>query len=111
MLSQKIIQPIPALRRDKVEISRLINSIFYFIDVVYILKKDDTFRLIALQGGQGGRVLIDKIYRTITGAKIAFTKFYQDKAWKEGVKAEWSHFYPPARPWLDEYMKTAEKAH
>jgi hypothetical protein len=89
MLSQNIIQPILTLRRDKVEISRLINSIFYFIDVVYILKKDDKYRLITLHGG---RVLIDKIYSTITGAKIAFTKFYQDKAWKEDVKAEWSHW-------------------
>ena len=76
MLSQKVHIQYPTLRQDKVEISRLINSIFYFIDVVYILKKDDTFRLIALHGG---RVLIDKIYSTITGAKIAFTRIKPGK--------------------------------
>jgi hypothetical protein len=107
MLSQTEIQQSVAITRDKVEISRLINSIFYFIDVVYILKKDDKYRLIALHGG---RVLTDRSYRTIRGVKIAFSKLYSAKAWKENVKAEWSHFYPPDRPWFDENMKIADKS-
>lgn len=41
MLSRTEIRPTSALTRDKVEISRLINSIYYFIDIVFILKKDD----------------------------------------------------------------------
>lgn len=106
MLSQTEIQPATAIMRDKIQISRLINSIFYFIDTVFILKKEDKFRLIALHGGN---VLIDKTYKTNKGAKIAFTKFYKDKL-IEGIDAKWSHFYPPDRPWLDQKLK-AVKVH
>lgn len=108
MLSQTIIQPIPTLTRDKVQISRLINSIYYFIEIVFILKKDDKFRLIALHDR---RVLTNSTYQTLIGAKIAFSKLYQDKAWKEDVKAEWTDFYTPDRQWLIEKLQIAEKAH
>ena len=104
-------QKIPTLtltRREKVQISRLINSIFYFIDVVYILEKNGKFRLIALNNR---RVLTDRSYPTFTGAKIAFSKLYRDKAWQKDVKAEWSHFYTPDHPWFDDKMKIAENAH
>jgi hypothetical protein len=106
MLSKTEIQPTTAIMQEKVQITRLINSIFYFIDLAFILKKEDKFRLIALHGG---RVLIDKTYQTIRGAKIAFTKFYKDKL-IEDVDAKWSHFYPPDRPWLDQKLN-AEKVH
>ena len=108
MLPQTIIQPATDLARDKVKISRLINSIFYFIEIVFILKKDDKFRLIALHDR---KVLTDRSYGTFIGAKIAFSKFFRDKAWKEDVTAEWTDFYPPDRSWLDGNMKIVGKAH
>jgi hypothetical protein len=108
MLSQRIHQTPALTTRDKAQISRLINSIYYFINIVYILEKDNQFRLIAIQAG---KVLIDKTYSTFTGAKIAFSKFFQEKAWNEDVKAEWTDFYNPDRQWLDENMKLVEKAH
>ena len=102
MLSQNVESlATAAITRDKVQISRLINSIFYFIDVVFILKKDDKYRLIALHRR---RELIDSTYPTFRGAKIAFSKFNKDKPWKKDVKAEWSHFYNPDKSWLADTM-------
>jgi hypothetical protein len=109
MLSQRTFKQTPDLTtRDEVQISRLINSIFYFIAIVYILKKDDHFRLIAIHNR---RLLTDRTYPTERGAKIAFSKLFRGKAWKEDVKAEWTDFYPPDRFWLDKNMKIVEKAH
>lgn len=69
----------------------LINPAYYFLECVYILFKKDYYRLIVLHNG---RVLTYRNYRTLRGAKIAFQKIYKNKAWKEGVKANWAHPYP-----------------
>ena len=74
------------------EISLLTNSIYYFIECVFILRLHNRFRLVALHHGT---VLTDECYRTLKGARIAFAKKYKKKAWDEQVKAEWSLFYDP----------------
>lgn len=107
MLSQNFQIQYPGLRREKVQISRLINSIYYFIEIVFILKKDDKYRLIVLHDRM---VLTDSTYQTFKAAKIAFSKMYQDKAWQEDVKAEWTNFYIPDQQWLDENMEIADKS-
>lgn len=101
MLSHSEIQPAPTSRRDKAKISRLINSIYYFIEYVFILKKGSGYRLFALHNR---RVLIDKTYQTMRGAKIAFGKSYPN----EGIKAEWSDLYPPDPPWLEQKLQVGE---
>jgi len=78
-------------------ISMLINSVYYFIDCVYIIRLKDKFRLVALQRCT---VLWDKCYPTERGCKIAFQKIFKDKAWSEEVTADWSHFYDPDQSWL-----------
>ena len=85
--------------RKKPVVSRLINSMYYFIDCVYILKSKNKYRLVALQHR---RVLLDKYYPTPRGCRIAFQKMFKNKAWSEEVKAEWSHFYDPDKEWLKE---------
>ena len=80
-------------------ISILINSIYYFIECVYILILHDHCRLIVLHHG---RVLTDKRYKTVRGARIAFAKLYKHKGWKEGIKAQRSHLYDPEAKWLEE---------
>jgi hypothetical protein len=57
-------------------ISRLINSVYYFIDCVYILESKDKYRLVALQHR---RVLFDKYYPTLRGCRIAFQKTFKDR--------------------------------
>jgi hypothetical protein len=84
---------------EKPVISRLINSVYFFIDCVYILQSKDKYRLVALHYG---RVLCDKYYHTLRGCRIAFDKMFKHKAWREEVKANWSHFYDPDKSWLEE---------
>ena len=47
-------------------------------------------------------MLTDFKYETLRGAKIAFAKLYGNKAWREGIKAQWSHFYDPDASWMSE---------
>lgn len=101
MLSKSEVQPAPTSTQDKVEISRLINSIYYFIEYVFILKKGSGYRLFALHDR---RVLIDKTYQTMRGAKIAFGKSYPN----EGIKAEWSELYQPDHQWLEHKLRAGE---
>lgn len=84
--------------QDKPMISMLINSIQYFIDCVFILQTKDKFRLVALHQS---RILCDNYYSTSRGCRIAFDKMFKNKAWREGIKAEWSHFYDPDKLWLE----------
>ena len=69
----------------------LVNPAYYFLECVYILFKKSYYQLIVLHNG---RVLTCKNYRSLRGAKIAFQKIYKEKAWKEGVKANWTHPFP-----------------
>ena len=87
-------------------ISRLINSIYYFIDCVYIIQLKDKYRLVALHHRT---VLCDKYYPTGRGCKIAFQKLFKDKAWKEEVKPDWTNFYDPDHKWLAKKQSRLEK--
>lgn len=86
------------LLRDNVEgetprqISLLVNAVYFFIETVFILKLSDGYRLIAIHNNT---LLCDGTYKTPKGAKIAFNKRYSYKAWKKGVKPDWTPFYSP----------------
>ena len=101
--------PGPIHFNKKVLISRLINSIYYFISTCFIFTEGDYYRLLAIRE-YDGKILIDKRFRTLKGARIAFTKQFQSLAWGDEVVAEWSHFYPPNREWIDEMLSIAENA-
>lgn len=111
MLSQRpIIQQTPDLTaRDKepVKICVLINSIFYFFSCVFILRKNGKYKLVVMLNN---RIVHERLYNSLRGAKIAFVKLFQYKAWYENVKAEWTHFYNPDQMWLDEKLQIAESA-
>jgi hypothetical protein len=77
----------------------LINSIYYFIEYVFIIADEDSYQLIAMHRG---RILKNKTYSTAKGAKIAFSRMYDRKAWQKGVKPDWSHFYKPDKKWFQE---------
>ena len=87
---------------EKLLISYLFNSVYYFIQDVFILKIKDQYRLVALHNN---RVLIDRYYHTDRGCRIAFQKYFKDKAWSDEVKANWSDFYDPDKEWLKEKCK------
>jgi len=90
---------------EKPVISRLINSVYYFIECVYILEVKSKYRLVALHKG---RILCDMYCSTSNDCKIAFDKLFKDKAWREEIKAEWTSFYDPDKRWLDEKQSHLE---
>lgn len=84
-------------------ITRLINSTYYSIRTCFILKTINTaefYRLLVIHDN----VLADRNYPTLRGAKIAFKNQFKKFAWREDIAAEWSHFYPPDRDWLDKML-------
>jgi hypothetical protein len=86
-------------------ISMLINSVYYFIDCVFISKSKNKYRLVALHHS---RVLCDKYYPTEMSCRIAFDEMFKDKAWSEEVKAEWTRFFDPDKPWLEKKCRCLE---
>lgn len=84
---------------ESIKISLLLNSIYYFIESVFIMAVKEGYRLVVMHRG---RLLTDQTYKTVKGARIAFLKLYGYKAWREGARAEWSIFYPPEPQWLNE---------
>jgi hypothetical protein len=87
----------------EITISMLINSIYYFIECVFILRTQNKYRLVVLHHS---RVLLDKYYQTVRGCRIAFEKLFKNKAWDETIKPEWSHFYDPDKEWLQEKCRS-----
>ncbi len=95
---------------EKTTISRLINSIFYFIDFVYIIKLTNKYRLVALHKQ---RVLCDCYFLSFEECQIAFDKLFKDKTWSEEVKANWTPYYTPDQNWLaknQSYLESENKA-
>ncbi len=94
--------------REKLEIlmiSRLINSIHYLIDCVFIGVLKNKFRLVVLQHQE---VLYDQYFSSFEKCQMAFDKIFIYKAWSEKTKANWSHFYPPDQDWLEEKQSYLE---
>lgn len=78
--------------KENRRISLLINSIYFFIESVFIVETGDGYRLLAIHRNN---VLRDETFKTARGAKIAYLKLFAYKAWEEGVKPQWTPFYPP----------------
>ncbi len=91
--------------KEKIYISNCINSVYYFLQCVLIVKKNDCYCLFVRHNGN---VLVNKDYETLKGAKIAFHKLFNKKAWKTDIKAKWSHFYDPESQWLEEKTKVTK---
>lgn len=82
-------------------ISTCSNKIIFFLHDVFILKTPDSdkYRLLVIFHK---KILIDKLFPTIRGARISFSKRFH--AW---IKPNWSHFYPPDIQWLYQRLKIA----
>jgi len=92
------VQPHARLSRGKLPlITTLINSVLYFLESAFIVVEGNRCRLIVYHNNE---VLADDSYETLRGAKIAFSKLFQYKAFLDS-KAEWSPLYPPEKEWLD----------
>lgn len=100
----------PQKDQKPVEISRLINSIYFSIHTCFIMKTSEEkyYRLLAINEIEK-KILADESFRTIRGAKIHFMKKFKNKAWHETVVAEWSLFYQPDLDWIEGMVSIAEK--
>jgi len=106
-MGQIVLNPTLAGQYDQsVAISRLINSVYYFISTCFIMTNKDEYRLLAFHGK---KVLADSNYPTLRGARIAFRRKFKDHSWSEAVVPEWSHFYPPDRDWIEKNLSIASK--
>jgi len=80
------------------EICTLINSNYYFVGNVFITCNKNHYRLVA---SLNGKLLYENSYPTLRGAKIAFSKLFGARSWREGVKARWSDFYQADDHWIE----------
>ncbi|UCH95115.1 MAG: hypothetical protein JSV88_33370 [Candidatus Aminicenantes bacterium] len=98
--------PIPD--NQKVVISRLKNSVYFSIGTCFIMTmtEEECFRLLAIHEK---KVLADRNFKTLRGAKIHFMKKFKNQAWREDVAAEWTFFYQPDLDWIEEMLSIAEK--
>jgi hypothetical protein len=92
---------------EALHICVLVNSVFYFLSHVVIIEMSGKYRLVVLLNN---KLLYERFYNSIRGAKIAFQKLFKSKAWFKDVKAIWTFFYPPEKPWLVEKFQIVEKS-
>ncbi len=76
----------------KSSVTLLSNSVYYFIEFVYITH-DRKSRRFYLAAFHHGRMIFYKSYKTQNGAKVGFIKHFGYKAWKKGVKPVWTPLY------------------
>ena len=72
--------------------STLNDSFKFFIEHALILRYKEYYRLLIIHKNE---LLADRKYKTLKGAKIAFLKFFGQRAWKINLKPEWCDFYTP----------------
>lgn len=84
------------------EITRMSNSMYYFVECVYIIIRKDNNRLVVMNEN---RVLCDCCYKTIRGCKVAFVKRFQHRTWKRNIKPAWTPAYQPEPGWLERLEK------
>jgi hypothetical protein len=88
------------------KISILISSIYYFLDFVFIITEGGCFRLVVIHNK---KLLTNRAYKSVKAARAAFTRLYDEKAWKEDIKPNWSVFYRPDAKWLNERREVMNK--
>jgi hypothetical protein len=91
----------PEIQEGK-EIIILTNPVVYWLDYVLIVTEDKGYRLVVC--GRD-KILTDKRYRDVRGAKIAFLKYHQFRAVNRELKPVWSGAYAPDKNWLDERIR------
>ncbi len=94
-------RPKPVKPQHGTKITRLSNSHYYFLTEALIIKEefeDYKFRLIVLHGT---RLLADRRYTNTRGAKIAFSRMFNNARWKESINPFWPEFYAADETWFE----------
>ena len=82
-------------------ISRMINSVFYFLKFAFILKEGNHYRLVVIQDRNK---IIDMNYKSLKGAKIGCTKRLRHQFNNNEMKPVWSFLYPADEKWLKDKL-------
>ena len=93
-------QPYPE-NNENTLISRMINSVFYFLKFAFILKEGNHYRLVVIQHRNK---IIDMNYKTLKGAKIACIKMLRNRFKNNQMKPLWSFLYPADEKWLKDKL-------
>ena len=98
---------VPGQSGTPVFISRLINSIYFYIETCFITPESlSAYRLLAFKEK---KVLHDYKYRTIRAARSAFNRAFSKKSLKNNLPPVWSNFYPPDPEWIENYLSIAAR--
>lgn len=81
----------------KTKLYRLVNNGYFFLRYVFIVEDGGDYRLVVIHDNH---LLTDRLYKSLNNAKSAFSRMYNRKTWKKGVKPEWSIFFPPGVGWI-----------
>lgn len=81
----------------KEDVKVLINSVQYFLDWAIIVAQKGGYRLVV---SQCGKIMTDRHYVSLKGAKIGFVKIYQYLAFCADHKPHWTATYRPVKTWL-----------
>jgi len=79
----------------------MINSVFYFLKFVFILKEGNHYRLVAIEDRNK---ILDLNYKTLRGAKIACIKRLRTRFNNSEMKPVWSFLYPADEKWLEDKL-------
>ena len=100
-------------QKGDISISRLTNRIYYFIDTCFIMdlsgksQGKKRYRLLAFHEKEN-RIFADKCFPTLRGARISFSKQFNNRACIDNLDADWSDLYQPDHDWIENMLSIAE---
>jgi hypothetical protein len=94
-------------QESKYPITALINSVYFSLDYTLIVKEGNGFRLLVIHNN---KKLVDKIYTTLKGARIAFHRAFKKFGYKADIETDWTKFYNPDTMWLEELSNCPENS-
>ena len=89
----------------EVKYSILSNRNWFFLHHAMIFREEEHYRLFVCHNG---KVLTDKMFSSLRGARIAFSKLYGEKCFNKDAKARWSVFFDGDPGTFDPYLPTLE---
>lgn len=85
-----------------VGVAILTNSYYYFIETVFVIFHKGVYRLVALNRS---KIIMNTVYPSLRGAKIAFLRKFREKSWDESLQPNWTELYEPEADWLKDKVK------
>ncbi len=82
-----------------IKLYRLINSVFWFIDIAAIIPTGEKYRLIVHHKRE---TLVDKVFHTYKAATVSYGRKFKSKKWRTDVKPDWSHLLETDESWMIE---------